>query len=84
MIEQDDRPDLGWRAAVRGVVLRGSVELIDDERAVIEYGDRIDRRYLGSGLDDPVLAEVTEPERYTLVRLTPSARVSWNFFLARS
>jgi PPOX class probable F420-dependent enzyme len=84
MIEQDDRPELGWRAAVRGVVLRGPVELIDDERAVAEYGDRIDRRYLGSGLDDPALADVTEPERYTLVRLTPSAQVSWDFLLGRS
>jgi PPOX class probable F420-dependent enzyme len=79
MVEQDERPELGWHAAVRGVVLRGRVELIDDERGVAEYGDRIDRRYLSSSLDDPSFAEVTEPERYTLVRLAPSARVSWDF-----
>jgi PPOX class probable F420-dependent enzyme len=79
MIEHDDRPERGWRAAVRGVVLRGPVTLIDDERVVADYGDRIDRRYLGSGHSDPALAEVTEPERYTLVRLTPSICVSWDF-----
>jgi len=79
MVEHDDRPEQGWRAAVRGVVLRGSVELIEDERAVADYGDRIDRRYLGAGYNDPALAEATEPEHYTLVRLTPSTRVSWDF-----
>jgi PPOX class probable F420-dependent enzyme len=79
MIEHDDRPEQGWRAAVRGVVLRGPVELIDDEQTVADYGDRIDRRYLGSDYDDPALAEATEPEGYTLVRLNPSTRVSWDF-----
>jgi len=79
MIEHDDRPKRGWRAAVRGVVLRGRVTLIDDERVVADYGERIDRRYLGSGYSDPALAELTEPERYTLVRLTPSICVSWDF-----
>ena len=79
MVEEDERPAKGWRAGVRGVVLRGTVELIDDEDVVAAYGDRIDRRYLGAGIDDPELAAVTEPERYTLVRLTPSTRVSWDF-----
>jgi len=79
MIEQDDRPTHGWRATVRGVVLRGPVELIDDETAVADYGLRIDGRYLGASIDDPALDEATEPEEYTLVRLTPSARVSWDF-----
>jgi PPOX class probable F420-dependent enzyme len=79
MIEHDDRPEQGWRAAVRSVVLRGPVELIDNEQAVADYGDRIDRRYLGSGHGDRALAQATEPERYTLVRLTPSTRVSWDF-----
>jgi PPOX class probable F420-dependent enzyme len=79
MIEQDERPAQGWRATVRGVVLRGPVELIDDEATVADYGERIDGRYLGAGLADPAYAEATEPERYTVVRLTPAARVSWDF-----
>lgn len=79
MVEQDDRPRLGWSAAVRGVVLRGPVEFIDDQDTVAMYADRIDRRYLGSGVDDPALAEATEPELYTLVRLAPSTCVSWDF-----
>lgn len=79
MVELDERPTRGWRAGVRGVVFRGPVELIDDEATVAAYGERIDRRYIGSGVDDPELTAVTEPERYTLVRLTPSATVSWDF-----
>lgn len=79
MVEEDERPAGGWQARVQGVVFRGTVELIDDESEVASYGERIDRRYLGSGVDDPELAEVTEPERYTLVRLTPSTCVSWDF-----
>jgi pyridoxamine 5'-phosphate oxidase-like protein len=55
------------------------IHLANLRRAVADYGDRIDRRYLGSGWDDPALAEATEPERYTLVRLSPLACVSWDF-----
>ena len=79
MVELDERPAHGWRAAVRGVVLRGPVELIDDEATVTGYGERIDGRYLGSELHDPAFAEATEPERYTLARLAPSTCVSWDF-----
>ena len=79
MIELDERPAHGWRAPVRGVVLRGPVELIDDEATVTAYSDRIDARYLGSELHDPALAAATEPERYTLARLAPATRVSWDF-----
>jgi PPOX class probable F420-dependent enzyme len=79
MVEEDERPADGWRAGVRGVVFRGTVELIDDEGPIASYGERIDRRYLGSGVDDPELAQVTEPERYMLIRLTPSTCVSWDF-----
>jgi PPOX class probable F420-dependent enzyme len=79
MVDVDERPTHGWRGDVRGVVFRGPVELIDDEATVAAYGELIDRRYLGTGAGDPELAAATEPERYTLVRLTPSATVSWDF-----
>lgn len=63
---------------LRAVVMRGTVEVLDDPAVVGPTVRRIYLKYLGvAGMDDPVVRTMLGGE-HVILRFTPSSEISWD------
>lgn len=79
MIEEDLRLTQGWRAGARAVMLAGSVNEVTDADVAAGYEDKMARKYLGDGADDPEFVASVEGDSFVMWALTPERIVSWDF-----